>query len=216
MKPWSTTTVFLYIFALSIPAIFLVLSIYNIYRGYPSFEELVIKKGVLEHVGKGKKGKNRSITWIALVMNGKRERIDIPYNEQRAAQLNQEIGNLVEVRYESKTRKRIKVWHVATESKVYLDYDNEVRYTNKYKKIYRNIFFILFVYTFVMYVSNHKLFNNYVVGLDEKVSVDYFDKFENITFKSSKLRLIASIWFLSIPMVFYYILDFLCIAFLGF
>ena len=114
----------------SIPLIlFFIFFLYNLDTTFPSFEDLSIKRGVLEHFEE--KGEKEDI-WITLLIDGKRENIRIPRRPQ-ISQLRNETGKIIEVNEQrrraigsikivSKAKKeeaQVKFWENAEVGKVY-------------------------------------------------------------------------------------------------
>ena len=160
---WNFDSISVFGLICLIPLVLFILLIFNIFSEFPEFENLAIKKGILVKVGKGDYGKN---TWITLIIDGKRENIDIPRNRQ-VLKLSEEIGEIIELRYEPRLWGKVNVWSISSGNNVYFDYNKKLFRLNRDKHIYRNILLIILTYTLLVYLKNYEIIRNYISDLNE-------------------------------------------------
>ena len=197
MNQWNVTTISSLGILCIPPVLFFALFLYNLNITYPEFEDLSIKRGILEHFAEGNK---KNSMWITLLIDGRRENIRIPRRLQ-ILQLSNEIGNVIEVRYGLKKENEIKIWHLSTGSTIYIDYNKEIRLSKKERVTHRNICFILFIYTILVYSKNHGAIKEYIFSLNIEDKID-LSTFENASFKPCNFNLGLRSYLISISIIY--------------
>ena len=192
VKRWNFDSILEFGFICLIPIVLFILLISNLYKDFPNFDNLSIKRGILKKIGSGNYGKNS--TWITLVIDGKKENIDIPVSKQ-VLRLNKEIENIIELRFDTGGE----IWHISSEKNIYLDYNEKIRSLNINKYTNINILSILFIYTLLVYLKYYKIIKQYISNRNE--SDDKFNITEIVTFKHSNFNIGSTMYFLSLPTI---------------
>ncbi|WP_310600914.1 hypothetical protein [Desulfobulbus sp.] len=163
IKHWNLESILTLSTILLIPLILSILLLSSFSIDFPEFNSLSIKKGILEKVGSGRYQKNSN--WITLIINGKRENIDIPIGKESSNLIN-ETGNFIEIRYTSKKPKKNNIWHISSEKQIYFNYEKKLNKLIVLKSYTRNLYAICLIFTLFHYSFSYRSIKKYISAIN--------------------------------------------------
>jgi len=177
---------------------------YNAFHTPPEFHKLDVMSGVLTNVGMRIDRKSTSYIPIAIIVNGSRKEVKLPFSQQISS-LKDEIGEVIEIRSDpghiSYLADDLNVWHVASKMRIYFDYNKAVKRAVKRSNDDRNIIYISVIFTLILVIKNYHALRDYVSKVltgDKPTRVEPDDE---LLFEPSNIYYGFMFWLVSIPTI---------------